>query len=372
MGITAGAGTVVTATAKAEGGGGAAAYGAVDGITVLAANTGRLRWSRRLALDGQSVPAMVEGQMVVVTEADGTVIGLLATTGRVEWTDGHPKGCIVPPQDDPGLSPAVTLVDVAPEAGGSIAVDYQCRSPSGAGSAVLAGINPDTGAAEWRWVEPPGWSVTYQSPGASASGVLGVLVSGPRSVAPVRSVYRWMSPDEGTEDAAAIDETTGRPLWQVDGVPPSAGVYGGAGQLCVASLFGVDCRNARTGAEDWQSRPSAAPAHGGTAGASDGVTASGSLLYRVIPTDKATAIPDGSTTYRDAPGAFHLQANDIVTGRVAVDRAMPAWYGGPDGVVASVDSPPGIVGAGSGLVLVCPQLDETNIVEAFHSPASEP
>lgn len=81
-GVTAGSGTVVVPTGVARGGAaGTDAYPVVDGLAGLDVQTGRQRWARAVGDDGQSLPGVVVGGRVVVSEADGTVVGLAAATG---------------------------------------------------------------------------------------------------------------------------------------------------------------------------------------------------------------------------------------------------------------------------------------------------
>ena len=361
MGVTAGSGIVVVATGVVKGTAPAMIYAVVDGLVGLDARTGRELWRRPLAHDGQAIPmpASVAGGDVVVSEANGAVVGLSAATGSERWSDPPPVAC-VPPSDSgaqTGLSPVASVLPGGP----AVTVSYQCR----ASSSEVVGYDPATGAKTWAWRAPAGWSVQYQSPVGSAPGVIGLVASGPGSISARRVVWPFGPAGYESYDVVAVDEVSGRPLWEMEGVPASSGVYGGAGELCAASGFGVECLNPESGALIWRWQPVDAPANGGQAGPSPGVVASSERLYLVAPTEAARRIDSQSTTQQSPPGTFDLRVTNMATGQVVEDQPLPAYYGGSQGVVVSVDAPPGVMAVGTAVVLVSPQVQESDVVEAF-------
>jgi hypothetical protein len=264
-------------------------------------------------------------------------------------------------ESDSGLSPTAALQTGSQSA----TVVYQC-----ADQAELAGVNPASGAVEWDWRPPQGWTVQAQTPAGFSSGVVAVLASGAGAVSPHRSSWSSGPVGDATDEVVALDETTGRPLWQMDGVPDSAGVYAGGGQVCAASAFGVQCDTALTGAPTWRWRPEPTPGNGGPAGTDPGIAASAGRLYLIAPTRAAESIDPESTTDRSPAGAFHLQVMDMATGKVIDDQPLPAFYAGPNQVVVSVETPPGVVAVGAGTVFIEPELHETEVVEALPAHAS--
>ena len=356
MGVVASRRIVLVALGDLHGRGGAGEYSATDHLVGLDPLTGQRRWAMSLAADGQTVPAVLAGSRVVVAEPDGTVIGLAAATGTTRWRKPIPSGCTA---GDPqgGLAPAVDVLPAAPE----VTVLYQCG-----GGQRLARLNPTTGATQWTWTLPATWSLEYQSPAGSASGVLGVIVSGHGApLAPLRSVSTQSPPGE-TDSLVAVDAMTGTPVWQINHVAVSAGVYGGRGQLCVASGFGVTAYSAPTGAVSWHENASATPTNGGPAGPySSSVVADAGRLYLTAATPKAKSIPSQSTTYRGSPGTFQLQVIDMASGHQTNTTPLPAFYAGSQQVVVSPDSPPGVLAVNDHDIFVSPQIDETNIIEAW-------
>ena len=357
MGLAASPRIVLVAFGDTHGHAPAMVYSATDQLVGLDPLTGEQRWSRHLVADGQGVPAVLVGGRVVVAEPKGTVIGLDAATGAKRWADLIPAGCIAADVQG-GLSPAADVLPDAP----AVTVVYQC-----ADTQHLARLNPATGATQWTWTVPANWSVQYQSPVGSASGVLGVIVSGHGNpLAPLRTASTQTPPGYETDSLVAVDATTGKPLWQINDVVGSAGVYGGGGQLCLASGFGVTCYAAGTGAVSWREDPPAVPAGGGPAGPIfTAVVADAGRLYLTVATPKAKSIPRQSTTYHGSAGAFQLQVIDMASGHQASATSLPAFYGGSQQVVVSPDSPPGVLAVSDNDVFVSPQVHETNVIEAW-------
>lgn len=348
---------VLVATGDTRGRAPAMVYAATDRLIALDPGTGAQRWSIRLADDGQGVPAVIAGNLVVLARADGTVLGLDASTGARRWLDPLPNGCH-PDDTSSGLSPAAVVLPGLPDT----VVLYQC-----AGRQRLARLDPVTGAVRWTRALPAGWSVQYQSPAGSAAGVIGLLVQGRgAAIAPVTEPAPPGPRGYQTDSVIAVSAATGGPLWQLNGVPPSAGVYAGGDRLCVLSGFGVACEEAATGSEAWHWAPPVAPTDGGPAGPgfTSAVIVAG-RLYLAVPTRAAGSIPAQSTTYRSPAGTFQLRVVDIASGRMRAAIPLPAYYGGSQEVVVSADSPPGVIAVTNGTAFIDPELDESDVVEAI-------
>ncbi len=367
-GVAAAAGIVVVPTGRTRGGAaGTAAFPVVTSLAGLDARTGRQRWARTVGDDGQVLPAVVAAGRVVVSKADGTVMGLAAATGSTLWADPRPRGCRPGSgaASERGLTPEASVL-----AGGQlVTVVYRCGD-----FPEVVGVDPVTGARRWVWRAPDGSVVNAATPAGPAPGVV-ALLGGGLSQAAVAHRGNWPLGPVGYQarQVVALDMATGRPVWQLGGVPVSAELFAGVDRFCVASQFGVECLHPRSGTEAWQWRPAVVPGNGGPAAYFGGMTAASGRLYLVAPTGAAGRINANSTTQRAAPGTFHLRVMDMATGQVTGDLPLPAYYGDPQpiypggtgGVVVSVMSPPGVMAAGAGLVFVDPQLESSDVVEAF-------
>jgi len=351
----------VVATGNDVGTGPADAYPVVDHLVGLDAATGRELWSRPLANDGQSIPAVFAGADVVVSLADGAVLAIDPTTGATAWSDPAPASCHLGPPNGPS-------VDAAVVAGGpSATVEYNCLTGVdhvNNNDNMVAELNPANGTMEWSW-QPGGLSLEYQSSVASSDGVIAVVDAG-GSGSEVPGTEWGLGPTGyQTYEVVGIDQTDGRPLWKLTTVPTDAAVYAGPAQLCVVSQFGVSCRAARTGAQTWEWRPVVVPASGAMPMMGNAPADDGGILYLIAPTVAAARIDTGSTTQRSGPGIFRLVAVNLAGGAVTLSIPLPAFYGGPDGVVVSLISPPGVEAVSDGTVIISPQFHETDITEAF-------
>ncbi len=249
--------------------------------------------------------------------------------------------------------------------GATAVVEYLCATHV-PGGGMVAGLNPANGARKWIW-RPGGLALQDQSTVASSDGVIAVVGSG-ASDARIPAAHGDLGPSGyRTDEVIGLHRTDGRRLWRLRGIPSDGAVYAGPAQLCVVSRFGVSCRAARTGHPIWQWRPAVVPARGPVPATGGAAAAAGGLLYLVAPTAAAGQINTESTTQRSAPGTFRLVAMSMARGTVAVAVPLPAYHGGPNGVVVSPMSPPGVEGASHGIVLVTPQFHETGIVEALRA-----
>lgn len=352
---------VVAATGNDVGTAPAAVFPVVNHLVGLSAATGRELWSRALPADGQSIPAVSAGSDVIVSLADGTVWGLNSRTGSTIWSDPPPASCHLAAPTPPIVGAAVVA------GGGTPTVEYMCISPDGQPSrndGMVAAINPANGAIAWRW-QPGGLSLEYQSTVASSHGVVTVISSGKSGFNVANSQWDLGPTGYQSYEVIGIDQTRGRPLWTLSGVAADAGVYSGAGQLCVTSQFGMSCRDPRTGTRIWQWRPPVVPTDGPMPAMGNAVATASGLLYLIEPTPSAGRIDTGSTTQRSAPGTFRLAALNMADGKITLSIPLPAYYGGPDGVVVSPRSPPGVDAVTGSIALITPQNHETSITEAF-------
>jgi outer membrane protein assembly factor BamB len=351
MAVTENQGIVLVATGHYQGTAPAAVFRLIDHITALDATTGQQLWTLALTGhgDGQWMPAAIASGVAIVTEADGTVEGLDARTGTLRWADPIPSTCHPTGQD-----PVASIFTAEPIVG------YQCAT-----GAVLTALTPATGAARWTWQAPSGWSFDLPPEAASTGGVTALVADGPGHTAVPRQ-STWTLGPQGYDpvQVVAIDDTTGHPVWELDGVDAAAGVYASDGQICAASWYGAQCLAARTGAESWQWRPVLTP-DDEPGGGVNAAAAAGGRLYDIAPTSAAARISSQSTTQRSAPGTFILQARDITTGRLISTRLLPSYYAGDSGVVVSVDTPPVVAATGGPMVLVAPEYGESDVVEAF-------
>jgi outer membrane protein assembly factor BamB len=362
-GVTAGAGIVVVPTGRTRGGAaGTAAFPVVTGLAGLDARTGRQRWARTVGDDGQALPAVVAAGRVVVSEADGTLMGLAAASGARLWADPPPRGCRPGSgaAGEQGLHPGASVL-----AGGQlVTVVYRCGD-----FPEVAGLDPVTGARRWVWRAPDGSVVSAATAAGPVPGMVALLGGGFGQAATAHRGSWPLGPvGYQASQVVALEVASGRPVWQLDGAPASAEVFAGGHRFCVASQFGVECLHPRSGTEAWQWRPAVVPGNGGPASSLGGVTAAAGQLYVVAPASAAGRIDANSTTQRAAPGIFHLRIMDMATGQVTGDLPLPAYYGDPrtaGGVVVSVRLPPGVLAAGAGLVFVDPQLGSSDVVEAF-------
>jgi outer membrane protein assembly factor BamB len=364
MGVIAGHGIALVATGLPHGTGSAADFVLTNRLTALDAATGRQLWTMALAGhgdgqgDGQSVPAAITngpatgtGATVIVAQANGTVQAVDAQTGAPRWTDPVPSACR--PSGQGNTVPVATILTASPT------VLYQCANAN-----EVTAFTPATGAPRWTWQAPKRWSINIPPEVTTTANVTALVATGPGAAASNRLTTTIGPPAYDPAQVVAIDDNTGRPLWELDDVADSGGLYASNGQICPVSPYGAECLNARTGAESWQWRPAVTPSQESASPASTAVATNG-RLYLVAPTQAAAKIDSASTTQRSAPGTFVLQVMDIATGHVIATRPLPSFYAGPNGVVVSADSPPYVAEVDGPLVLVVPELGNPQVVEAF-------
>ncbi|GAB3613397.1 hypothetical protein GCM10027415_17370 [Humibacter ginsengisoli] len=354
MGAVASKDIVIVATGTNHGHAPAAVYPVTDRITGLDPKSGHQRWSLGLGEDGQGVPAAIYGRLAVVAKANGSVVGIDTSHGTRRWAAPMVAGC----QNNRGLSGVSATVNLL--RGPPVPmVAYQC-----APAQRIVQLSAATGAASWSWTLPPGRTVDAQTTAGSDSGLLGVLVSGSGvPIATQRPPAGQGQDGYNTDSLLAVSDVTGEPQWEVDGISSTAGVYAGQGRLCTVSAFASTCFESATGTQSWNRAALVPPSHGGSDMFS--AMADDRVLHIVEPTVAAGTIPGESTIYRSQPGTFALVGFDIATGRLLNATRLPAFYGGPNQVVVSVDSPPGVVAVTGTHTIVSPQFRETATVEAF-------
>ena len=372
-GLAAATDTVVVATGNEWGTAPAMVYPVVDGLVALNLSNGKPRWDLSLADDGQALPAVIDGPVVVVAETDGTVEGVGTLDGRLRWSHLVPADCIPANEGNASLNPGAAILTGGPE----VVVAYPCTQ----GSVVVA-LAPGTGSVFWTWKAPAGWEVDTQAPTSPDDGVIGVVLSpGPSASVPApapeaaQSRAEWVLGPSQTDAMVAIGLDTGLPLWELDGVPIRPAVFGGADRLCVATVSGVECRDTLSGAAAWQWQPVAEPPPEMASllfmpGPSPGVVVSGDRLYWAAPTSAAPASANPiSVTPTPQPDLFDLRVTDLATGALIFSSTLPGYNEGPDGVGVSLSSPPGVLVVVTGTAFVSPELHEAGAVEALRVPS---
>jgi outer membrane protein assembly factor BamB len=364
-------------------------------VTQLAAYdplTGVVRWTVDLRDDGQGIPALMLGGVVVVSEADGALLGLSEADGHQLWSDPFPFSC-AGKGGTVDSTPGGTLAQVLGilGAGPDVAVGYECAGTGGGG---VAAVDAASGGRVWSWAMPGGWDGDWQSvatadSGATGGDVVAVPISHlPSAVAPaviapapgpllatkITNIYGYSE----SADVVVLDAASGQPLWDLENVAGQwLSVVGGTGSLCVLTDAGGDCRDALTGASLWSvywpgahasSQYPALNCVDVAAVAQRCMVSADGLLYLALATDAAPA--DANPPGPPESGIFVLTALNMATGATVASLPLPAFNPGPDGIGVCLLGPPAVLLVAGGLVLVSPQFEETNVIEAFAAPAS--
>jgi outer membrane protein assembly factor BamB len=392
FGVIADGSTVLAATGGLVGGaGGALSAELINGLVAYDPGTGVERWHVALPVDGQQLPAVLTGGVVVVSEAGGALLGLSEQDGHRLWSDSPPAGCVNGFLED--LQPDAKVIGPGPVRGSdaTAAVAYGC--PGGGG---VDEVDAATGTLLWAWPVPEGWVVDQQQAVTVTAGLPGGdVVAGPidlmgSAVAPPvtapapgpsrsTNIGNVMG-DSADNDVVMLDAATGQPRWDLEGLPGQAlAVVSGAGSLCVVTDAGADCRAALDGAPRWSiywpgrnassTYPPLTCVDLGAALGQPCVVSKGGRMYVVTATDSAPAYPPQPGPPM-AAGAFVLSALDMATGRALASLTLPSFANPGTDHAVSIGLPPGVLLAADGLVLVSPQFDETGVVETFTAPAS--
>lgn len=345
--------------------------------------TGHPKWEVLIPGDSQRVPALLAGSVVVVSQSDGSVVGLSETDGRQLWRDPAPGGCNGNDTWD-GTEPNAATLGTTNQGGElSAVVGYAC--PAGGG---VAGINPSNGHTRWTWSVPKGWELDMQAAATVDTGApTGDVVAAAISLIPPANAPKVIAPPPGpvmptqipntygysqTTDVAVLDPGTGRTLWDLTDVVGQLLTAGGSGTLCILTDAGADCRSARSGALRWlMSWPGSdvspsTPALGcidESAGELRCAVAANGLLYVALATTAAPAYPPGPEPATPA-GAFEVTALSMATGKTTATIPLPSFNVESDHAV-SVGVPPAVLLVADGVVLVTPQFQETDEVQAF-------
>jgi len=392
FGVVADGSTILAPTGVDVGNAPALVLPLVNQLAAYDSLTGVVRWTVDIPDDGQGIPALMLGGVVVVSEADGTLVGLNEADGHQLWSDSFAFSC-AGKGGTAGLSPPATLAQVLGVlgAGPDVAVGYQCAGTGGGG---VVAVDAATGGPVWSWPMPGGWEGDWQvagnaDRGATGGDVVAVPISElpsavrPAVVAPapgpllptkIANVYGYSQEN----DVVVLDAASGQPLWDLENVAAQAlSVAGGAGSLCVLTAVGADCRAALTGASLWSANWPGAKASSqipalncvdmAAIAQPCAVTANGSLSL-ALATDAAPA--DANPPGPPEPGIFILAELNMATGATVASLPLPGFSAGPDGIGVSLEGPPAVLLAAGGLVLVSPQFQETDVVEAFAAPAS--
>lgn len=386
FGLVADGSTLLVATGVQVGQAPAMVSAVIDGLTAYDPRSGAERWSVGLPDDGQQFPAVLAGGTVVVAQADGSLLGLSEQDGHQVWSDPAPDGCAGGGQLG-GLEPdARAFGTVAGTGSPTAAIAYSC--PSG-GS--VAEVDAASGSRLWSWKAPDGWGVDQQqavtvttgAPGGDAVAVpISEATSDPATMAPAPGPSRATRIDSPygyaeSEDVVVLDPSSGRPRWDLEGVPGQAvSVVGGAESLCVVSDAGADCRSALDGAPRWfEGWPgsNASADHPAlecvdmSVLSNPCVVANGAEMLVVTAAASAPAYPPEPGPPTPA-GAFLLSALDMTSGRTVASLTLPSFNNLHSDHGVSLALPPAVLLASGGLVLVSPQYEETGVVEAFALP----
>jgi outer membrane protein assembly factor BamB len=357
----------------------------INGLAAYYSATGAAKWSVTIPDDGQKIPALLTGSTVVVSEEDGTLLGLNEQTGRQLWRDRPQRGC--PDDMPPGFQPnAVVIGRGAPVGGSPTVIVLTCEGGS------MVAVDAANGKARWTWEVPAGWNLEPQfsntvdagTPGGVAvAAFIGLIppANAPKRIAappgPMRptrisNVYGL----EAGGDMVVLDGLTGRVRWDLTGVVGSALPVGGAGSICAVTDAGIDCRRAADGSPQWATTWVAKnasqqwPALGCMSlagGAQPCVITAGDLLYVALPT-AATPAYLPLPGRQSAPGTFVLTSLRLDTGKVMTQLPLPAFVDSQSSIAISLASPPGVLAVGDGLALVTPEYAETDDVQSFAMP----
>jgi hypothetical protein len=383
--VVADAATVLAATGFAEVQGPGLNSPLISELVAYDSATGHARWSVTIPDDGQKIPALLTGSTVVVSEEDGTLLGLNEQTGHQLWRDRAQRGC--PDDMPPGFQPNAVVIGLGPPVDGApIAIVLTCEGGS------MVGVDAANGAMRWTWEVPAGWNLEPQfsttvdsgTPGGVAvAAFIGLIPSAnapkriaapPSPLRPTRigNVYGL----EASGDIVVLDGLTGRVRWDLTGVVGSALPVGGAGSICNVTDAGIDCRRAADGSPQWATTWVANnasqqwPAMGCMSlagGAQPCAITAGDLLYVALPTATTPAyrpLPGPQSP----PGTFVLTSLRLDTGTVMTRLPLPAFVDAQSSIAISLASPPGVLAVGDGFALVSPEYADTDAIQAFAVP----
>jgi outer membrane protein assembly factor BamB len=381
--------TVLAAAGIEVGQAPAAVFPVVAQLTAYDPTTGHSRWAVVIPSDGQGMPGLLTGSVVVVSQADGSVLGLKESDGHPLWRDHAPAGCAS--NSTRGLQPNAAMIGMgSPRDGTSAIIAYAC--PAG-GS--IAAIDPVNGARRWNWRVPQGWNVDAQMAATVDTGNPdGHVVAVPISLVPAANAPPIVAPAPGpshptkianvygyseTSDVVVLDPSTGRPLWDlIDVAGQALTAVGGAGSLCILTDAGADCRGAQDGAPLWSmtwpgrnasaTHPALSCIDQAAREQPCAVSANG-FLYLALATESTPAYPPtpGPPT---SSGSFVITALSMATGKTIATLPLPSFNNLQSDHSVSLALPPAILMVADGMVLVSPQFQETDVVEAFSKPSS--
>jgi len=175
-----------------------------------------------------------------------------------------------------------------------------------------------------------------------------------------------------------LDAHTGHLRWDLSGLAGTILTVGGAGSICVLTDAGADCRAALDGTALWSTTW---PGSGASATypalelhrSERWLAALRRECERPHVRGGGDDIGPRLSTWARAThswGSFVLTALNMATGKTAVTIPLPAFDNSESDHAVSLALPPGILAVGDGTVLVSPQFDETDVVQAFATQAS--
>jgi len=360
----------------------------VDQLVAYDPQTGHRRWDVEFPYNGQGMPAALIGTDVVVSMADGSLLGLTEQSGLQRWHDPPPPGCAGTTSD--GVEPNAALIGTAsPGAALTAVVAYLCP-----GGDSIAEVDVVNGATRWTWRVPEGWELAAQTAAVVVTGPPGgAIVIAPISPDPPANAPAAIAPAPGPavatrladsygysehSDVVVLDSSTGHPMWDLTDVVGQVASAGGAGTLCVLNDFGADCRDATDGAFRWSvawpgdhasaTYPALSCIDQAAISQPCDVGVNG-RLYVALGAASAPAYPSGPLPPTPS-GAFMVAAFSMSNGAVVSRIPLPEFNNPGTDHAVSLAVPPAVLLVADGTVLVSPQFDETDVVEAFAQPVA--
>jgi hypothetical protein len=159
----------------------------VDELVAYSARTGTANWAVTIPDIDQSMTARLTGG-VVVSEADGSVIGPSESDGHLLWADPAPAKCANAAQEF--MQPTAAVIGLGAPLSGGVApavIAFGCPEASGS----LAEVDPSNGSVLWTWKVPEGWELDPQTAAVVNTGAHeGYVVAAPISLIPKSNAPR--------------------------------------------------------------------------------------------------------------------------------------------------------------------------------------
>ena len=179
----------------------------VDELVAYDPTTGHPKWGVVIPGDSQVSPGLLTGSVVVVSQADGSRVGLGEADGHQLWHNPASKGCSANDTMD-GTEPNAVILGTAAQGGTvSAVVGYAC--PAGGD---VAAIDPSNGTTRWTWRVPNGWELDTQVARTVDSGSpTGFVVAAASSLIPPANAPAHVAAPPGPVMPTQIDSAKKRP-----------------------------------------------------------------------------------------------------------------------------------------------------------------